>query len=65
MSKKKQQVYSKSRSDRLLFGWFLVAMGPSKNAYWRCLKENLPAENGIAKNGPKLIPKWFKIAQIA
>ena len=41
------------------------AMGLSKNAYKKNLKDSLMVKNGIAKNGPKMIPKWFKIAQIA
>ena len=46
-------------------GCVFEAMGPSKNVTWRCLKDSLPDKNGSAKNGPKMIPKWFKIAQIA
>ena len=62
--KKPASVFKKSLWPSAFWVVF-VAMGPSKNAYWRCLKENLPDKNGKAKNGPKLIPKWFKIAQIA
>ena len=36
------------------WGCVFEAMGPSKNAYFE-----------KKKNGPKMIQKWFKIAQIA
>ena len=48
-----------------VFWCVFEVMGPSKNAYWRCLKDSPPDKNDKAKNGPKMIPKWFKIAQIA
>ena len=41
-----------------------VAMGPSKNAYLKMSKIDSWIKF-VAKNGPKMIPKWFKIAQIA
>ena len=53
--------FKKNRSDR----WLFSEIGPSKNAYLKCLKDSLMVKNGIAKNGPKMIPNWFKIAQIA
>ena len=51
----------KSRSDRLLF----LQLGPSKKRLLEDAFKKRLVKNGIAKNGPKLIPKWFKIAQIA
>ena len=37
-----------------------VAMGPSKNAYFEDVKKLFK----MPKNDPKMIQKWFKIAQI-
>ena len=51
----------KSRSDRALF----FDIGPSKKRLLEDAFKKRLVKNGIAKNGPKLIPKWFKIAQIA
>ena len=36
------------------------AMGPSKNAYFEDVKKLFK----MPKNDPKMIQKWFKIAQI-
>ena len=49
----------KSRSDRPLF----LELGPSKKSLLEDAFKKRLVKNGIAKNGPKLIPKWFKIAQ--
>ena len=51
----------KNRSDRKLF----FDIGPSKKRLLEDAFKKRLVKNGIAKNGPKLIPKWFKIAQIA
>ena len=51
----------KSRSDRFRFS----EVGPSKKSLLEDAFKKRLVKNGIAKNGPKLIPKWFKIAQIA
>ena len=51
----------KNRSDRV--GFFDI--GPSKKSLLEDAFKKRLVKNGIAKNGPKLIPKWFKIAQIA
>ena len=38
-------------------GAFFEAMGPSKNAYFEDVFK-------MPKNGPKMIPKWFKIPKL-
>ena len=65
MSKKNKQVYTKSRSDRLDFWVVFEVMGPSKNAYFEDVFKMAKKLLKMPKNGPKMIPKWFKIAQIA
>ena len=47
------------------FGWVFEAMGPSKNAYFEDVFKMAKKLLKMPKNGPKMIPKWFKIAQIA
>ena len=41
-------------------GTVFEAMGPSKNAYFEDVKKLFK----VPKNDPKMIQKWFKIAQI-
>ena len=41
------------------------AMGPSKNAYFEDVFKMAKKLLKMPKNGPKMIPKRFKIAQIA
>ena len=41
------------------------AMGLSKNAYFEDVIKLAKKLLKMPKNGPKMIPKWFKIAQIA
>ena len=41
-------------------GAVFEAMGPSKNAYFEDVKKLFK----MPKNDPKMIQKWFKIAQI-
>ena len=48
-----------------LFGCVFEAMGPSKNAYFQDFFKMAKKLLKMPKNGPKMIPKWFKIAQIA
>jgi len=64
MSKKKQQVYDKSRSDRLDFRVVFEGMGPSKNAYFEDVFKMAKKLLKMPKNGPKMIPKWFKIPKL-
>ena len=47
--------------------WVAVfeAMGPSKNAYFEDIFKMAKKLFKMPKNGPIMIPKWFKIAQIA
>ena len=40
------------------------AMGLSKNAYFEDVFKMAKKLLKMPKNGPKMIPKWFKIAQI-
>ena len=40
-------------------------MGPSKNAYFEDVFKMAKKLLKMPKNGPKMIQKWFKIAQIA
>ena len=54
----------KNRSDRVLLGPFLRPWG-SKNAYFEDVFKMAKKLLKMPKNGPKMIPKWFKIAQIA
>ena len=65
MSKKNQQLNEKNRSDRLDFWVVFEVMGPSKNAYFEDVFKMAKKLLKMPKNGPKMIPKWFKIAQIA
>ena len=58
---KKNISSQKNRSDRLLLWAFFEAMGLSKKAYFEDVKKLIK----MPKNGPKMIQKWFKIAQIA
>ena len=53
--------FKKNRSDRVRF----LELGPSKKSLLEDAFNKRLVKNGIAKNGPKQIPKWFKIAQIA
>ena len=53
----------KNRSDRG-FGERFEAMGPSKNAYFEDVFKMAKKLLKMPKNGPKMIQKWFKIAQI-
>ena len=47
------------------WGPVFEAMGPSKNAYFEDVFKMAKKLLKMPKNGPKMIPKWFKIAQIA
>ena len=47
------------------FGGVFEAMGPSKNAYFEDVFKMAKKLLKMPKNGPKMIQKWFKIAQIA
>ena len=60
MSKQTRFLWSKYRSDRRSWGAIFEAMGPSKNAYFEDVKKLFK----MPKNDPKMIQKWFKIAQI-
>ena len=62
--KKTRRVPEKSRSDRSLLGPFLRPWG-SKNAYFEDVFKMAKNLLKMLKNSPKMIPKWFKIAQIA
>ena len=46
------------------FGGVFEAMGPSKNAYFEDVFKMAKKLLKMPKNGPKMIQKWFKIAQI-
>ena len=39
-------------------------MGPSKNAYFEDVFKMSKTLLKMSKNGPKMIPKWFKIAKL-
>ena len=39
-------------------------MGPSKNAYFEDVFKMSKTLLKMPKNGPKMIPKWFKIAKL-
>ena len=68
LSKKKLfmlYVMPKYRSDRWLGVCVFEAMGPSKNAYFEDVFKMAKKLLKMPKNGPKMIQKWFKIAQIA
>ena len=39
-------------------------MGPSKNAYFEDVFKMAKTLLKMPKNGPKMIPKWFKIAKL-
>ena len=39
-------------------------MGPSKNAYFEDVFKMAKKLLKMPKNGPKMIPKWFKIAKL-
>ena len=47
-----------------LIGCAFEAMGPSKNAYFEDVFKMAKKLFKMPKNGPKMIQKWFKIAQI-
>ena len=47
------------------FSGVFEAMGPSKNAYFEDVFKMAKKLLKMPKNGPKMIQKWFKIAQIA
>ena len=64
MSKKNQQLNEKNRSDRSAVGLVFEAMGPSKNAYFEDVFKMSKTLLKMSKNGPKMIPKWFKIAKL-
>ena len=62
--KKVQKKYPRrgTKSLRPVSGWAVFeAMGLSKKAYFEDVKNLFK----MPKNGPKMIQKWFKIAQIA
>mgnify|MGYP005716845265 CR=1 FL=1 len=65
MGKKSQQSELKKSLWPWAFGWVFEAMGPSKNAYFEDVFKMSKTLLKMPKNGPKMIPKWFKIAQIA
>ena len=46
-------------------GAVFEAMGLSKNAYFEDVFKMAKKLLKMPKNSPKMIPKWFKIAQIA
>ena len=62
--KKPKRCLKKNRSDRGLPGRFW-GHGASKNAYFEDVFKMAKKLLKMPKNGPKMIPKWFKIAQIA
>ena len=68
LSRMKPQSWSKKGSTfekiALTGGCFLTSGLLKKRLLEDAFKKRL-VKNGIAKNGPKLIPTWFKIAQIA
>ena len=64
MTKKNEKVIEKSRSDRFFLGRFW-GHGGSKNAYFEDIFKMAKKLFKMPKNGPKMIQKWFKIAQIA
>ena len=64
MNKKKQCLIKKIALTGG-FGGVFEAMGPSKKAYFQDVFKMAKKLLKMTKNGPKMIPKWFKIAQIA
>ena len=64
MSKKTISYKKKVALTARVLGVF-EAMGPSKNAYFQDVFKMAKKLLKMPKNGPKMIPKWFKIAQIA
>ena len=65
MSKKRQQTVLKKSLWPVAVVAVFEAMGPSKNAYFEDVFKMAKKLLKMPKNGPKMIPKWFKIAQIA
>ena len=61
---KKSISYKKVALTARVWGVF-EAMGPSKNAYFQDVFKMAKKLLKMPKNGPKMIPTWFKIAQIA
>ena len=57
---KKVESLSKNIAPTVGLGAVFEAMGPSKNAYFEDVKKLFK----MPKNDPKMIQKWFKIAQI-
>ena len=62
---KKTISYLKKIALTGFFAGVFEAMGPSKNAYFEDVFKMAKKLLKMPKNGPKMIPKWFKIAQIA
>ena len=65
MSKKRQQTALKKPLWPVAVVAVFEAMGPSKNAYFEDVFKMAKKLLKMPKNGPKMTPKWFKIAQIA
>ena len=64
MSKKNQQSITEKSLWPSAVGLVFEAMGPSKNAYFEDVFKMSKTLLKMPKNGPKMIQKWFKIAQI-
>ena len=64
MSNKSLEGKKKVALTGVFWGVF-EAMGLSKNAYFEDVFKMAKKLLKMPKNGPKMIPKWFKIAQIA
>ena len=62
--KKRLPILKKSLCPEKKLGVF-EAMGLSKNAYFQDVFKMAKKLLKMPKNGPKMIQKWFKIAQIA
>ena len=62
MSKKNVSTAKKIAPTGPFWGVF-EAMGPSKNASFQDVFKMAKKLLKMPKNGPKMIPKWFKIAQ--
>ena len=62
---KKTISYLKKLALTALVSGVFEAMGLSKNAYFEDVFKMAKKLLKMPKNGPKMIPKWFKIAQIA
>ena len=64
MSKKNELDGQKISLWPVVLGAVFEAMGLSKNAYFEDVFKMAKKLLKMPKNGPKMIQKWFKIAQI-